>query len=157
MWTGEPRGILYALRHEQRHFPNPTLRDLACEIGQVQIYWCFLENEMRRQLEEAGLKGRLAKGAVITQWRAYMGKVAAKSGKGGLLHYLSAVEKVSRVRNLLAHGIQSVTADRWEADSAVVVCASPDGSRHNIPIETIRGLAEEIDSVRRSLRRIELV
>lgn len=65
--------------------PNPTLRDLACEIGQVQIYWCFLESEMRRHLEEAGLQGRLAKGAVITHWRAYMGVVAAGSARGGIV------------------------------------------------------------------------
>jgi len=135
-------------------FPNPTLRDLACEIGQVQIYWCFLEAEMRRQLEEAGLQGRLAKGTVITQWRAYMGDVAEGSKSGGLVEYLSAVEKVSRFRNLLAHGIQSVTANPWQSDSAVVVCVGPDGSSHSLPIETIRELAEEIDRVRRSLRRV---
>ncbi|XAZ19555.1 hypothetical protein LVY75_05195 (plasmid) [Sinorhizobium sp. B11] len=138
-------------------FPNPTLRDLAYEIGQVQIYWCFLENEMRRQLEEAGLQGRLAKGAVITHWRAYMSEAAAGSARSWLIDYLTAVEKVSRARNLLAHGIQSVAANPWETDSAVVVCVGPDGSRHNLSIEAIRGLAAEIDSVRRSLRGVALV
>lgn len=138
-------------------FPNPTLRDLACEIGQVQIYWCFLETEMRRQLKEAGLQGRLVKGTVFTRWRTYMAELADRSDKSATAAQLGAVEKVSKIRNLLAHGIQSVTANPWEADSAVVVCEGPDGSNHSLTIETIRGLAEEIDKVRRSLRQSGLV
>ena len=56
------------------------------------------------------------------------------------------------LRNLLAHGIQSASADPRARDSALVVCAGPDGVRHELTIEMIRGLSEEIDRVRRSIR-----
>ncbi|WP_160004728.1 hypothetical protein [Rhizobium sp. 18055] len=136
-------------------YPNPTLRDLACEIGQVQIYWCFLENEMRRHLKEAGLQEQSAKGAVITHWRSYMLDMASKSENGAPRNCLLEVEEVARVRNLLAHGIRSVAADPWEANTAAAACVGPDGLHHHLSVETIRGLAEEIDRVRRSLRWIK--
>jgi len=136
------------------NFPNPTLRDLACEIGQVQIYWCFLENEMRRQLNAAGMQERIARGTIVSHWRTYMTEVANKSDQGPIADYLNAVEKVAKTRNLLAHGIRSVAANPWESDSAVVVCAAPDGLEQKLTIQMIRGLSEEIDSVRLLLRRI---
>jgi hypothetical protein len=136
--------------------PNPTLRDLACEIGQVQIYWCFLESEMRRHLEKAGLQERCARGTVISHWRAWIVDTPGKSEGSALSDCLTAVEKVAKVRNLLAHCIRSVSADPLEADSAVAFCVGPDGSKHDLTIQMIRGLAEEIDRVRISLRRIDL-
>lgn len=82
-----------------------------------------------------------------------MVEVADKSDQGPIAGYLNAVEKVAKTRNLLAHGIQSVAADPWESDSAVVVCAASDGLKHNLTIQVIRDLSEEIDRVRLLLRR----
>ncbi|WP_140426941.1 hypothetical protein [Ensifer aridi] len=66
--------------------------------------------------------------------------------------HLRAVEKITRMRNLLAHGIKSASAAPWERASAFVVCVDPDGSAHTFTIEEIRDLSEEIDRVRRSIR-----
>lgn len=132
--------------------PYPTLRDLASEIGQVQIYWSFLENEMRRELSAAVNQERIARGPIISHWRAYIQSLAAHSNHGVIGDHLEAVEKIAQIRNLLAHGIQSVSADPWARESALVVCAGPDGVTHEFTIEMIRGLSEEIDRVRRSIR-----
>ena len=79
-------------------------------------------------------------------------EIASKSENGAPRDCLREVEEVARVRNLLAHGIRFVAADPWEANTAVAVCVGPDGLKHELSIETIRGLAEEIDRARRSLR-----
>ncbi|WP_145924228.1 MULTISPECIES: hypothetical protein [unclassified Rhizobium] len=127
---------------------NPTLRDLASEIGYVQIYWSFLESAMLAQLQAAGVQ--VAKGPIISRWRIHMQKqLSSKADLAVTASHLKAVEEVAAPRNLLAHGIQSVTADPWEKGSAVVACAATDGSVHRLTVEMIRSLSEEIDRVRR--------
>jgi hypothetical protein len=127
---------------------NPSLRDLASEIGYVQIYWSFLESAMRAQLQAAGIQ--IAKGPIISHWRIHMQQLLADPADHGIIaSRLFAVEQVAASRNLLAHGIQSASADPWEKGSAFVVCAATDGSLHRLTIEMIRGLAEDIDRVRR--------
>ena len=129
---------------------NPTLRDLASEIGNVLIRWCFLESAMRAQLQEAGMQERITKGPIISHWRSHMRvRRAAQADHDVIAAHLDAVEKVAASRNLLAHCIHSAFADPWEADSAVVVCKAADGKEHELTIEMIRRLSEEIDWVRR--------
>ncbi|MGO8468029.1 hypothetical protein AB9F45_26075 [Rhizobium leguminosarum] len=133
-------------------YPYPTLRDLAEEIGHVQIYWSFLEAEMRKQLIAAGYEAKIARGALITHWRTYA-SMNSNSSDNDLAELMADVERLAARRNLLAHGIQSVTANPWEKDTAVVVCAAPDGLLHHLTIGAIQGLSAQIDAVRRSMRR----
>ncbi len=122
----------------------PTLRDLACELGQVQIQWSFLEGEMRRQLAAADDQPRPLRGPVISHWRVYAQRLAEAE-------HLEAVERVARTRNLLSHGIEQVSADPRKSETAFVVCVDAEGATHTLTIDDVRGLSEEIDRVRRSL------
>lgn len=138
------------------HIRPATLRDLACEIGQVQIYWSFLEHEMRSQLEAVGLLQTIARGPIITHWRTYLRQFANESGQCPIADNLNAVENVAKTRNLLAHCIQSVSVSPSESDSAFVICVGPGASTHKLTLEMIRELSEEIDRVRRMTRKITL-
>jgi hypothetical protein len=129
-----------------------TLRDLASEIGQVQIYWCFLENEMRFQLDAKGMLEKAARVPVIVHWRTYLRRFKSRSNCSSVANYLEALEKVAKRRNLLAHCIQSASA--MESESAFVVCVGPDGSEHKLTLDMIRKLSEEIDRTRRWTRNI---
>ncbi|MFQ6238262.1 hypothetical protein [Sinorhizobium meliloti] len=132
--------------------PFPTLRDLASEIGQVQIYWSFLESEMRRELKAVVDQERIARGPIISHWRTYLKSLVGGSNHSVIIDHLEALEKIAIIRNLLAHGIRSANADPWMGGSAHVVCTGPDGVKHQFTIEMIRELSEEIDRVRRSIR-----
>lgn len=134
--------------------PHPTLRDLESEIGQVQIYWCFLEAEMRRGLKAVVDRERLARGPIISHWRTYLKSLVSSSNHAGIGEHLEALEKIARVRNLIAHGIQSASADPWSEGSAFVVCVATDGVKHKFTIEMIRELSENIDRVKRSIREL---
>jgi len=128
--------------------PHPTIDDLKFEIGQVQVCWSFLEIEMRHDLAAWGLDMTAVKGPIITRWRNHMREVAAKQITKELADYIDTVERLAISRNLLVHGIQSLSADPWKEASALVVCAASDGSLHTVTIEMLRDLSREINKVR---------
>lgn len=128
----------------------PTLRDLACELGQVQIQWSFLEGEMRRQLAASNEQKQVLRGPIISHWRAY----AQCQREEQCAEHLGEVERIARLRNLLAHGIELASADHRKNATALVVCVDADGTAHTLTIDDIREMAEEIDRVRRSIRSV---
>lgn len=113
---------------------NPTLNDLKFEIGQVLVFWSFLENTMREQLKRAGLQKAIMKGAVIVHWRNYIKRTYPDRAD----ELLEPIERAARIRNLLAHCIYSLSADPWTADSAVIVCIAPDGTKHSFNIADLQ-------------------
>ncbi|MCY1300923.1 hypothetical protein D9M69_03010 [compost metagenome] len=68
-----------------------------------------------------------------------------------MAEHLGAVERVARARNLLAHGIEQVSADPRKYATAFVVCVDSDGTTHTMTINEVHELSEEIDRVRCSL------
>lgn len=68
-----------------------------------------------------------------------------------MAEHLDAVERVARTRNLLAHGIEQVSADPRKSATAFVVCVDAEGATHTLTIDDVRGLSEETDRVRRSI------
>lgn len=126
-----------------------TLRDLAAEIGQVLIYWRFLENEMRQHLIDTQRPANLSRGAIMSHWRVHT------SGPPETAHVLllSDVERVAAGRNLLAHAIQSATADPRKPGSPAVTCMMPDGTAHVLTVDAVRELTQDIDRIRLAIRR----
>jgi uncharacterized protein (UPF0216 family) len=125
----------------------PTLRDLTSEIGQVQVYWSFLEAEMRRQLAETE-DARSSKVPIVFRWRSASATVES-SFRSRLLVEL---DRIAGARNLLAHGINSTSANPWKENSAFVECVAADGSKHRFTLDEIRTLAEDIDRFRLAIR-----
>jgi len=122
---------------------HPTLDDLKFEIGQVLVCWSFLENTMRKHLKWAGLQEQISKGSVISYWRTYI-----KATYPDRAHeLLEPVEKVARIRNLLAHSIYSLHADPWTKGSAVIVCAASDGILHSFSIDDLRAACTELSKL----------
>lgn len=133
---------------------QPNLRDLACEIGQVQVYWCFLENEMQRLLDEGGSAQTLDKGLIVSRWKRLM-KTVRGSDQTKIKSLIEAVETVARMRNLLAHGIKVVNANPWEENTAYVICREQNGTEHKLTIDMIKNLSCDIERITLSLRRVE--
>ena len=134
--------------------PYPDLRDLACEIGQVQIFWSFLESAVRSQLIAVGMTQESAGPQLIHHWRKYLRQLAQPTEDCLMSAYLSKLDIASQSRNLLAHGILSVSADPWDAKSAFAICADREGGQHIFTLEAIRSLAQEIDYLRLKTRSI---
>jgi len=122
---------------------HPTLNDLKFEIGQVLVYWSFLENSMRRHLTRAGLQDQTVKGPVISHWRAYIRNTYPDQAH----ELLKPVEKLARVRNFLAHSIYSLRADPWTEGSAVITCAAADGILYYFSIDDFRAASTELSEL----------
>ena len=121
-------------------------------IGGVSVGWSFLENEMRSEMREAGMEQVFAKGPIISHWRAYIRELAAKSDPSLIADYLDPVEVVASSRNLVVHGIQSLSVDLWGEHGAGIVCSGSDGTVHKLTIEMLDDLAREMSEIRMSIQ-----
>jgi len=137
--------------------PHPTWDDLKSAIGSISVCWSFLENVMRSQMRKAGMEESIAKGPIISHWRTYIRELAAKSDQSVAADYLDPVEKVAAARNLVVHGIQSLSVDPWGEDGAIIVCAGLDGTMHKLTIEMLHDLAREIDRTRLSIQGLYVI
>jgi hypothetical protein len=128
---------------------QPSLNDLATVIGQVQIYWCFLESEMKRQLAAVG-KPPSKKQSVVFNWRKMV--VSTTGDAENCAETVGTLDRISRGRNLLAHGIASTSANPWTQNSAFVDCIDFDGKTHRLTIDELQSLLQDIDRFRLLIR-----
>jgi len=133
---------------------HPNLRDLACEIGQVQFYWCFLENEMQRLLDQGGSAQASGKTPIGLRWKRPM-KAISGPDQSEIKSLIDSFETVAQMRNLLAHGIKVVNANPWEENSAYALCRGRDGTEQRLTINMIKDLSCDIEKLTLSLRRVE--
>lgn len=134
-------------------FPHPAWTDLLCAIGRVSISWSFLESEMRIEMRKMG-RENITKGSVISHWRTCVSELASTAGSSIIVDYLDPIEKVADARNLIVHGIQSLSVDPGRNDGAHVVCVRPDGSLNVFSIDMLHDLARDIDRTKRSIQSL---
>lgn len=130
---------------------HPNLNDLKLEIGQVLVCWSFLEAEIRRQLTRSKVSESPLKRSIISQWRDFTRANSMVDNYELSRQFYEPVEKIAGLRNLIAHGIHSLSADPWVKDSATIVCVDPDGEKYRLTIADLRNLSAEIDSIRLSI------
>lgn len=128
---------------------QPTLNDLATVIGQIQFYWSFLESEMKGQLAAVG-KFPSKKQSVVFNWRKMM--VGTTGDAGNCAEMVGTLDRISRGRNLLAHGIASTSANPWTQNSAFVDCIDVDDKTHRLTFDELQSLLEDIDRFRLLIR-----
>ncbi|CAN7707831.1 hypothetical protein LJR098_002619 [Rhizobium sp. LjRoot98] len=132
----------------------PNLHDLAASIGKVQIYWSFLETEMRTLLAKYAPPGA-SRGPVVARWRKILPIIKPDALDGTLSKLIADIDKAAFKRNILVHGIQTASGDPWRSDGAFVVCADPQDLHHTLRIGDILDLADEIDRIRLLLKKVE--
>ena len=125
------------------------MRDLMAAVGEVLLFWGFLETAMREYLAvihpvEAILP---TKAPVLSQWR----KVKADRRDARFVQLFADIEEAAELRNCLAHGLSSASADPWSREEAAVICITPDGSRRSI---TIYEMHEARDRLHRMTNRV---
>lgn len=96
------------------------MRDLMAAVGEVLLFWGFLETAMREYLAlidpvEAILP---TKAPVLSQWR----KAKADRRDARFVQLFADIEEVAELRNCLAHGLSSASADPRSRDEAAVIC-----------------------------------
>jgi hypothetical protein len=102
--------------------PGPDMRDLMAEVGHVLLTWGYVEAAFRERLakiEPTDIKP--SKTPVLTRWRKAEPKTPA------FVELSAEIERLAAIRNCLAHGLSSASANPWGSEEPEVVCKMPEG------------------------------
>ncbi|KRB16391.1 hypothetical protein ASD99_08470 [Mesorhizobium sp. Root695] len=123
------------------------MRDLMATIGEVLLLWGFLETAMRERLAVLGNRDAgHSKMALLVRWQH-----EEQSAAPGDLHFQQLVEDIiaaAAVRNSLAHGLSSASADPRESEEPRVVCRDRDGIAITYSLSALEKAKRQIHDVR---------
>jgi hypothetical protein len=131
--------------------PGPDMRDLMAAVGEVLLFWGYLETEIREhvaRIEPSDAKP--SKSPLLARWR----KADSHSSNPQLAELFRDIEEVAAIRNYLAHGLSSASANPWSSDELEVVCRLPDGGRGSITLSGLRDAKRRLDSLRIRVRSL---
>lgn len=121
--------------------PTPDMRDLMAAVGEVLLCWGYVESAILDRLAEiSGTRFKPSKTSPLARWKL------AERDSPEVTELLAEVKRLACVRNCLAHGLTSATADPKDILGAAVVCRTPSGLQR-IAFETLV-------ETRRALRRL---
>ncbi|TIO72902.1 hypothetical protein [Mesorhizobium sp.] len=125
-------------------------------VGEVLLMWGFLERAMRERLalRQANAKPR-AKSSTLIQWRKAE-EQAKGGGDLGLIQLFAEIEKVAMIRNYLAHGLSSASADPRSNQEAAVVCVMPDGRSRRLTWTEMQVAKDHLHTVTNRVRDLAL-
>ncbi|WP_201412927.1 hypothetical protein [Mesorhizobium sp. J8] len=129
---------------------HPDMRDLLAAVGEVLLKWGFLEHDMEKWLTRVRAFQRTSsseRAPIVKLWRdAVTLSVANETDPRASL--LADVQEVASVRNHLAHGLWSASANPWSGKEAEVVCRARDGTFRSITFSQLRETEQRLHSLR---------
>ncbi|PBB34331.1 hypothetical protein [Mesorhizobium sp. WSM3882] len=136
----------------------PDMRDLLAAVGEVLLKWAFLEHDMEKSLRT----GRRAVGRtlsadrtpIIKLWRDTV-RLSATDPTDVRSALLADVEEVASVRNSLAHGLWSASANPKNGKQAEVVCRARDGTYRTITFPELLETEARLHSLRERVRMLD--
>ncbi|MER9403659.1 hypothetical protein NKI36_06305 [Mesorhizobium caraganae] len=137
---------------------GPNMRDLLAAVGEVLLKWGFLEHDMEKWLQRNRAAGRtlsVDRTSIITLWRDKV-RPSATDATGIRSTLLADVGEVASVRNSLAHGLWSASANPWGGKEAEVVCRARDGTYRNITFSELLETERRLHSLRERVRMLDL-
>lgn len=137
----------------------PNMRDLLAAVGEVLLKWGFLEHDMEKWLrrERRAVERMLSadRTPIIKLWRDTV-RLSAADATGTRSALLADVEEVASVRNSLAHGLWSASANPWNGSQAEVVCRGRDGTYRSITFSELLETERRLHSLRERVRILDL-
>jgi len=136
----------------------PDMRDLLAAVGEVLLKWGFLEHDMEKWLrsERRAVERKLSADRIpiIKLWRDTV-RPSATDVTGIRSALLADVEEVASVRNSLAHGLWSASANPWNGKQAEVVCRARDGTCRSIAYSELLETERRLHSLRERVRMLD--
>ena len=122
---------------------NIYASDLNGAVGEVMLFWGFLENAMLKALGEASSSTARAP-SIVQQWQATFDPGDEIVGE---------IKEVAAIRHLLAHGLCELEARPTRGGEAHVTCRGFDGALVSITLGKLRETAQRLDLLRLSIVR----
>src|SRR5689334_1592162 len=111
--------------------PGPDMRDLMATVGELLLLWGYLESAVRQRVASIeATDSKTSKASILARWRKAEKATRPKDSK--LAQIFADIEEVAAMRNCIAHGLTSASANPWSSDEPEVVCVMPDASCRSI-------------------------
>ncbi|MER8371108.1 hypothetical protein [Mesorhizobium sp. M1406] len=126
--------------------PGPDMRDLMAAVGEVLLCWGYVEAAIRKRLSvisPADMKA--SKTPVLLRWR----KVEPPTPE--LAELLKEIDRLAIVRNCLAHGLASASANPWEPEEPEVACRLGEMDK-TVTLSELRETARSLHRVSHAIR-----
>lgn len=125
----------------------PDMRDLMATVGEVLLLWGFLESAIRDRLAALSDGKATNKSApLLTMWQH--AEQAAVPNDPRLRQLVEDIATVAAIRNTLAHGLSSASADPHGFVEPRVVCHGRDGASIVYPLSSLEQAKQQIHDVR---------
>jgi hypothetical protein len=132
---------------------GPDMRDLMATVGELLLLWGFLESEIRQRISSIEADdSKSSKDSVLTRWRN-MEKLT-RPNDSSLAQLFADIEEVAAIRNCIAHGLTSASANPWSSEEAKVVCVMPNGSHRNITLLEMTEAKNRLHSLANRIRNL---
>lgn len=126
------------------------MRDLMAAVGEVLLCWGYVEAAIRKRLSvisPADMKA--SKSPVLLRWRK------AEPPTPELAELLEEIDRLAIVRNCLAHGLASASANPWQPNEPEVSCQL-NGVSRTIPLSQLQETARSLHRVSHAIHTIRL-
>lgn len=117
---------------------NIYARDLHAAVGEVMLFWGFLENAMLKALSEAE-SPTTRRLPIVQQWQAAFDPDSEIVGE---------IKKAAATRHLLAHGLCGLYARPDHGGEAHVTCRGFDGAVVPITLGQLRETSQRLERLR---------
>jgi len=134
------------------------MTDLLAAVGEVLLLWGHLETAMRKRI--AAIPRDYPKAppkiaSVLSEWRKVEEQTCA--GRGVQWEELLAdIGKGAAVRNCLAHGLSSASANPWDSTEAQVVCHLSNGSSRTLKLSELKQAGHMLHELRMRVQNLPL-
>jgi len=132
------------------------MTDLLAAVGEVLLLWGHLETAMRERIAaiprdrpEAPPKNA----SVLSEWR----KAEEQTQAGRVLQWeelLADIAEGAAIRNCLAHGLSSASANPWGSTEAQVVCRLKDGSDRTLTLSELKQAGRTLHELRMRVQNL---
>ena len=128
---------------DQDQHTNIYARDLQAAVGEVMLFWGFLENAMLKALGEASSPSTRAP-SIVQQWQATFDPGSEIVGE---------IKEAAATRHILAHGLCGIHARPDHGGDAHVSCRGLDGAFISITLGKLRETSQRLERLRLDIVR----
>ena len=128
---------------------GPNMTDLLAAVGEVLLSWGHLETAMRERIAaiQRGRSSTLPKTSILIQWRNAENSLAVD--RGAEWTQLNAdIDNSAAIRNCLAHGLSSASANPWDSREPQVECRLADGTSRTLMLSELKVAERDLHKLR---------
>lgn len=133
---------------------GPDMRDLMATVGELLLLWGFLENAIRDRVSQIKPSDpSVSKTLPLMGWRE--AEKAKRPNDSKLADLFAEIDDVAAIRNCIAHGLTSASANPWDKKEAMIVCTLLNGSKREISMSELTNVKNRLHLLTNRIRDLK--